>query len=63
MLWLAMVPVLYVLSVGPVAAINQKTGFLPREYFMGFYAPLSWSYRNTPMKAPLDWYLGLWGAH
>lgn len=57
-------PVLYVLSVGPVAkAIELATGDpSPPQWARQFYAPLRWLHDNTPMARPLEWYVALWGV-
>lgn len=59
-------PVLYLLSVGPVAAIMEKTngfgGMIPRGFMIIFYWPIIWLYENTFMRHPIEVYLGLWGV-
>ena len=55
---------LYVSSVGPVAAITQKTsgprgGVVIRQ----IYAPLIWLHQHTVLKKPLEVYVGFWGVH
>jgi hypothetical protein len=57
-------PVLYVLSVGPVARLCQTVSpnFTPNWVHV-FYSPLIWLHANTPLRAPLEWYVELWGAH
>jgi hypothetical protein len=56
------VPLLYVLSVGPVEAVSQK---IPssRGAVRQFYAPVIWLRNNTTLQKPLDLYVGLWGVH
>lgn len=62
MAWLILAaPLLYVLSVGPVAAIWIKYQ-LPVPPLEAFYAPLIWLHDHTPLKDPLDWYVKLWGV-
>jgi hypothetical protein len=56
------VPLLYVLSIGPVGAVIEK---IPssRGAVQRFYFPLIWLHDNTASKKPLEWYAGLWGWH
>ena len=58
-------PLLYVLSVGPVIKILDMThplgSHVSWELVMSFYAPLEWLYEHTFLRAPLDLYLHLWG--
>ena len=57
-------PILYVLSIGPVIyAYNANGNTLgPRTDVACeiFYTPLVWLYENTPLRIPLDWYFELW---
>jgi hypothetical protein len=57
-------PILYVLSVGPVAkGIELATGNKsPPQWARDFYAPLRWLHDNTPLATPLEWYVSLWGV-
>jgi len=57
---LILVPIFYVLSVGPVVAIIEKTG-RGREAAVIFYAPVIWLHDNTPLEKPLERYAELWG--
>lgn len=62
-LWLvALLPLAYVLSVGPAAAIDHRSGGRFREPIRAAYAPLIWLHDNTPMRKPLEWYIELWGV-
>lgn len=58
-------PLLYLLSVGPVFFLLDKTnsfgGLVSWEWVVKFYWPVEWIYENTFMKAPIDLYLRLWG--
>ena len=56
-------PILYVLSVGPVAkGIELATGNkAPPQWARDFYSPLRWVHANTPLAKPLEWYGALWG--
>jgi hypothetical protein len=54
-------PVLYALSAGPVGALALRTPYYA-EVMMTVYRPLGWLCENTPLAAPLCWYLfHLWG--
>ena len=58
------VPLLYILSVGPVAAMSIKFPGLARSSAIGeFYYPVIWLHDKTPMRRPLEMYLDLWGVH
>lgn len=59
---LVLVPILYVLSIGPVVAVLKKTG-TGEEAVLVFYAPVIWLHENTPLKEPLEKYGELWGWH
>jgi hypothetical protein len=54
------VPILYVLSMGPVVAISEKTG-RGGEAVKTFYAPIIWLHNHTILAKPLEWYAALWG--
>jgi hypothetical protein len=60
---LLMLPVLYVLSIGPAAWWVNRS---PRSYGVSlavewFYAPLSWLItERTPLMKPLQMYIDLW---
>ncbi len=62
--WVAVIvllPVLYVLSIGPVAATFYRIGKTPPSYVLLFYDPVIWLHQHTPLKKPLEAYLRLWG--
>lgn len=62
LLWGAVLVVVYVLSIGPVAAMDCG-GLLPlgaREVLELVYAPLIWLCDNTPLDGPLEAYVELW---
>lgn len=64
LVWIAVIillPVLYVLSIGPVAVIVDKTGIMPPSNIRRFYHPVIWLHDNTPLRKPLEAYLRLWG--
>ncbi|NIR27751.1 MAG: hypothetical protein GWN84_00100 [Gammaproteobacteria bacterium] len=54
-----MAVVLYLLSVGP-AARAAEAHILPPESMKTFYAPVEWLYRETPLRAPIRWYVEWW---
>lgn len=56
------VPVLYVVTSAPVAALYD-TGRLPYPppwWFDEFYAPIAWAYTSPPFSDPLQAYLRWW---
>ena len=55
------VPLLYVLSIGPVAKmvkINGSSG----ETISRIYAPVIWLHDHTLLEKPLEAYVGFWGV-
>ena len=59
LLFAAVLPLLYILSIGPAAAF-----FSHSETVKDIYLPLIWLYENVPaVDRPLEWYVGLWGVH
>lgn len=65
LLWLVLlVPVIYVLSIGPVAwGLVHWPGGVPvpmQEGVALVYKPLDWLHDSTPMKKPLEKYVELW---
>lgn len=59
---LFVIPLVYVLSMGPVAAASQKTPSSVSAVRQ-FYFPLIWLHDHTILKKPLELYAGLWGVH
>jgi hypothetical protein len=66
LLWLLALPVLYVLSIGPVAKLNDAVNF-PRNYpalgraLETIYTPLTWCATHSPAFARfIIWYAGVW---
>ncbi len=57
---LVLLPLLYTLSIGPVAFVCEKLG-VPKEPMRAFYRPVVWLHDHTPLKRPLEWYLSLFG--
>jgi len=58
---LAAVPLVYVLSIGPVGMVAQRSGG-NHTAIRKFYAPIGWLHDNTFMRKPLEAYLDLWGV-
>jgi hypothetical protein len=56
-----LLPVLYVLSVGPVSGLVAKSGMNP-DPFIVFYLPVIWLHDNTALKEPLEKWVRLWGG-
>ena len=56
-------PLLYVLSTGPVILFEEKSHgvVVSVNFVLSFYAPLVWLHEHTFLKVPLDLYLSLWG--
>lgn len=55
------VPLVYVLSIGPVAAIAKRSGGPPTAVRQ-IYKPLEWLYEHHVFfRKPLHEYLKLWG--
>ena len=59
---LMLVPVLYVLSIGPVGylADRLKTPRSIVERILLFYAPVKWLRDHTYLEGPLEEYLNWW---
>ena len=62
-LWMILLPILYVLSMGPVAKYLSVMGASSEanNVAKAFYWPLIWLHGNTFMKEPLEAYMNLWG--
>ncbi len=57
---LVLLPLLYVLSVGPVVMMVDRGG-MDREFWTWFYAPLEWLHSHVEFVRPfLEWYIELW---
>ena len=55
-----MLPVLYVLSLGPVIMMVERGGMAP-DFWARFYWPLEWLHEHVEFVRPLlDWYIKLW---
>jgi hypothetical protein len=59
-------PLLYLLSTGPVVLILEKTngfgGMVSLDILDKVYYPVVWLYNNTFMRDPIEMYLKLWGV-
>lgn len=57
-------PLLYVLSTGPIVLLEEKThgSLVSADFVVTFYAPLIWLHQHTFFKEPLELYLSLWGV-
>jgi hypothetical protein len=62
MVWLAALPLLYVLSIGPAAMIVKGK---PTEVvtWRKVYAPLVWLHENTFLRRPLELYVNSFVGH
>ncbi len=60
-LWPVVILILYILSTGPVAMMEEK-GRISRsnEFMRVFYMPWTWAYNGTPLHKPLGLYIHLW---
>lgn len=64
-MWLVIVPVFYVLSIGPIWGLNIR-GYLSDEIYYGVlvttvYRPLFWiSHQSETLHYSLHWYCTLW---
>ena len=59
-----LLPILYVLSIGPVVMFVEMTG---TEQELGpvlrvVYYPVVWLYENTLLQDPLEAYIGFWSG-
>jgi hypothetical protein len=58
---LVLLPMFYVLSIGPVAFIADKLK-VEVSAVRPFYAPVIWLHDHTFLRRPLEWYLELFGV-
>jgi hypothetical protein len=54
------VPVLYVLTLPPIAVIGMRLG-VDKRWVDVYAAPANWLYSETPLRKPLDTYGAWWG--
>ena len=59
--WLIALPIVYILSIGPVAMITKNN---PREAaaMRKVYAPVIWLHEYTVLRKPLELYVSLFGV-
>lgn len=55
-----MMPILYVLSVGPAIWLHGRTTGLGQDIIETVYYPLEWLHENTFLERPLQWYVEMW---
>ncbi|HXU77394.1 MAG TPA: hypothetical protein VN794_12550 [Methylomirabilota bacterium] len=62
--WLiaASLPLLYLLSIGPVAALAKHKPTSTHNMIQIVYFPVIWLHDHTPLKKPLEAYVELWGV-
>jgi len=53
--------VVYVLSIGPAAAMCEHYDWDPAP-LQTFYYPVIWLHEHTILREPLEWYVGLFGV-
>jgi hypothetical protein len=58
-LWIVVVLVMYVLSIGPAAWLNYHTKWAVDPELSVIYAPLMWA-KNTPLEPILEWWVNKW---
>jgi hypothetical protein len=58
---IAAVPVIYLLSIGPVALYVNKHES-SEEFFGVVYAPVIWLHDHTFLEEPIEWYVEFWGG-
>ena len=58
---IAFVPLLYILSIGPVGALTKNSSAY--SAVRRFYSPVRWLHDHTLLKRPLEAYVNLWGFH
>ena len=53
-----LLPCTYTASIGPVVKWLDRPSLT--NAWKAFYAPLEWAHDHTPLKRPLEVYVGLW---
>ena len=62
-IFVVVIPLLYVLSIGPVAALVSRTNTgRGASVLTKVYAPVIWLHEHTILKKPLEAYVELWGV-
>ena len=57
---IALLPLVYLLSVGPATAIVRAHAPVGAGFLDVFYAPVIWLHNFTPLETPIEWYVALW---
>ena len=62
--WLLLfLPILYLLSFGPVLALVERSGNRNlRDRVSGFYEPVAWLHDHTVLRKPLEKYYDVCGG-
>jgi hypothetical protein len=60
--WCAVLPLLYVLSIGPAARLMKGSPARFTMQLRAFYYPVIWLHDHTVLKKPLEVYVALWGV-
>lgn len=61
-MWLALTPLLYILSIGPAAFLASKSPGQWSTTIRRAYYPVIWLHDHTPLRRPLELYVELWGV-
>lgn len=54
------VPLVYVLSVGPLALYYEKSHTEPQAWVLKLYAPIDWAWKEPALRPPLEAYIEFW---
>jgi hypothetical protein len=55
-----LLPILYVLSIGPAVMFFEDASPEVQHAVEVFYYPVAWLYENTPLRGPLEAYVDFW---
>jgi hypothetical protein len=58
----AIAPLLYLLSLGPVVALTNNKPPATQNIVRTLYFPIIWLHNHTPLKKPIEAYARLWGV-
>lgn len=61
--WIIALPLIYILSIGPVGALTKKSSPPTMQKVRMVYYPVIWLHDHTPLKKPLEIYANAWGWH
>lgn len=53
-------PLLYVMSVGPLAFYYEKSHAQPHPWVLTMYAPIDWAWKEPALRPPLEAYIEFW---